>query len=227
MQKGKAMNVRKSVDYSTMYWELTTILAQNLPQMDEIYAIGKAISRRAEKGAAVAAAEFLRANFPDRTGFSPRNVRRMRDFYKVYENDQTLLRLTMKIGWTLNVVIMEAELTRDVRKWYLEQARHRGWTKAELQAALHTEACSAHREETETAKPIKTRFARKLHMFKPCLFVKFRRHLRETLDFEKFPQKDRRFALFRRSAGLTAKHCIFDFPGFLCYNTFIGRDVRC
>ena len=221
------MNVRKSVDYSTMYWELTTILAQNLPQMDEIYAIGKAISRRAEKGAAVAAAEFLRANFPDRTGFSPRNVRRMRDFYKVYENDQTLLRLAMKIGWTLNVVIMEAELTRDVRKWYLEQARHRGWTKAELQAALHTEADSAHREETETAKPIKTRFARKLHRFKPCLFVKFRRHLRETLDFEKFPQKDRRFALFRRSAGLTAKHCIFDFPGFLCYNTFIGRDVRC
>ena len=44
MQKGEAMNVRKSVDYSTMYWELTTILAQNLPQMDEIYAIGKAIS---------------------------------------------------------------------------------------------------------------------------------------------------------------------------------------
>ena len=35
------MNVRKPVDYSTMYRELTAILAQNLPQMDEIYAIGK------------------------------------------------------------------------------------------------------------------------------------------------------------------------------------------
>ncbi len=65
---------------------------QNLPQMDEIYAIGKAISQRPEKGAAVAAAEFLQANFPDRTGFSPRNVRRMRDFYKTYKNDQKLLR---------------------------------------------------------------------------------------------------------------------------------------
>ena len=106
------MNVRKPVDYGTMYRELTAILAQNLPQMDEIYAIGKAISQRPEKGAAVAAAEFLQANFPDRTGFSPRNVRRMRDFYRTYENDQTLLRLAMKIGWTLNVVIMEAELTR-------------------------------------------------------------------------------------------------------------------
>ena len=109
------MNVRKPVDYGTMYRELTAILAQNLPQMDEVYAIGKAISQHPEKGAAVAAAEFLQANFPDRAGFSPRNVRRMRDFYKTYENGQTLLRLAMKIGWTLNVVIMEAELTKEQR----------------------------------------------------------------------------------------------------------------
>ena len=82
------MNVRKPVDYSTMYRELTASLTQNLLQMDEVYAIGKAISQRPEKGAAVAAAEFLQANFPDRTGFSPRNVCRMRDFYRTYENDQ-------------------------------------------------------------------------------------------------------------------------------------------
>ena len=126
------MNIRKPVDYGTMYRELTAILTQNLPQMDEVYAIGKAISQRPEKGAAVAAAEFLQANFPDRTGFSPRNVRRMRDFYRTYENDEPLLRLAMKIGWTLNVVIMESELTRDARKWYLEQARVQKWSKKEL-----------------------------------------------------------------------------------------------
>ena len=126
------MNVRKPVDYGTMYRELTAILAQNLPQMDEIFAIGKAISQRPEKGAAVAAAEFLQANFPDRTGFSPRSVRRMRDFYRVYENDQTRLRLAMKIGWTLNVVIMEAELTRATCKWFLDQSRRQRLSKAVL-----------------------------------------------------------------------------------------------
>ena len=110
------MNVRKPVDYGTIYRELTAILGQNLPQMIEIYAIGKTISQRPEKGAAVAAAEFLQVDFPERTGFSPRNVRRMRDFYKVYENDKLLLRLAMKIGWTLNVVIVEAALARDERK---------------------------------------------------------------------------------------------------------------
>ena len=126
------MNVRKPVDYGTMYRELTAILAQNLRQMDEIYAIGRAISQRSEKGAAVAGAEFLQANFPDRTGFSPRNVRRMRDFYKTYENDQTLLRLAMKIGWTLNVVIMESELTREQRIFCLQRAEAENLSKKKL-----------------------------------------------------------------------------------------------
>ena len=126
------MNVRKPVDYGTMYRELTTILGQNLPQMIEIYAIGKAIGQRTEKGAAVAAAEFLQVDFPDRTGFSPRNVRRMRDFYRTYENGQTLLRLALKIGWTLNVVIMEAELTRAQRISCLQRAAAERLSKKKL-----------------------------------------------------------------------------------------------
>jgi predicted nuclease of restriction endonuclease-like (RecB) superfamily len=144
------MNVRKSADYSAMYRKLTEILARNLPQMDEIHAIGKVISRRPEKGAA----EFLQAKFPDRAGFSPRNVRRMRDFYKVYENDEALLRLAMKIGWTLNVVIMEADLTREARRWYLEQAREQQWSKTVLQKAIKNNELSMHEsftvDETET-----------------------------------------------------------------------------
>lgn len=126
------MNVRKPVNYGTMYRELAAILAQNLPQMDEIHAIGRAINQRPEKGAAVVAAEFLQANFPDRTGFSPRNVRRMRDFYKVYENDQTLLRLAMKIGWTLNVVIMEADLIKEQRISCLQRAVSEKLSKEKL-----------------------------------------------------------------------------------------------
>lgn len=148
------MNVRKPADYSAMYRELTEILARKLPQMAEICAIGKAVSCRPEKGAAVAAAEFLQAIFPDRTGFSSRNVRRMRDFYRTYENDEALLQQAMKIGWTLNVVIMEAELTRAERKWYLEQAREQQWSKTVLQKAIKNNELSMHEsftvDETET-----------------------------------------------------------------------------
>ena len=69
---------------------------------------------------------------------------RKTDFYKVYENDELLLRLAMKIGWTLNVVIMEAELTREARKWYLEQAQVQQWSKAILLEKL---ASAAHLEK--------------------------------------------------------------------------------
>ena len=78
----------------------------------------------------------------------------MRDFYRTYENDEPLLRLAMKIGWTLNVIIMEAELTRDVRKWYLEQAREQQWSKTELQKVIKNNELSLHEsftvDETET-----------------------------------------------------------------------------
>ena len=144
------MNVRKPANYNTMYREVAEILTQNLPQMEEIHAIGKAVSRRPEKGAAVAAAEFLQAKFPDRTGFSPRNVRRMRDFYKVYENDEPLLRLAMKIGWTLNVIIMEAELTRDARHWYLRKSNAGVLSKAELLEMIES---AAHLEKSLDAAP--------------------------------------------------------------------------
>lgn len=37
------MNIRKPTDYSTMYEELNEILFENLPQMEEIHAIGKSV----------------------------------------------------------------------------------------------------------------------------------------------------------------------------------------
>ena len=67
------------------------------------------------------------------------------NFYRTYENDQTLLRLAMKIGWTQNVVIMEVELTREARKWYLEQARAQQWSKVVLLEKL---ASAAHLEKS-------------------------------------------------------------------------------
>ena len=58
------MNVRKPVDYGTMYRELTAILTQNLPQMDEVYAIGKTISQRPEKGHSGRCRRVLADKFP-------------------------------------------------------------------------------------------------------------------------------------------------------------------
>ena len=75
------MNVRKPVDYSSMFAALDLLMAVALPQMELYCEIGRLVSSRSEKGAAVAASEYLCA-YPDVSGFSPRNLRRMREFYR-------------------------------------------------------------------------------------------------------------------------------------------------
>ena len=130
------MNVRKNIDYSKMYEALDNLMARNLPQMDLYCEIGKAVCQRTEKGAAVMASEYLNKCYPDVKGFSPRSLRRMRDFYRTYENHSALLSRAMKLGWIQNVVIMEADLTMELREWYMKAAEQFGWSKTELIASI-------------------------------------------------------------------------------------------
>ena len=77
---------------------------------------------------------------PDVPGFSPRNLRRMRDFYRMYKASPELRKLAMDIGWTQNVVILEADLSLEERRWYLLAVRKFGWSKAELQRQIDSAA---------------------------------------------------------------------------------------
>lgn len=102
------MNVRKPVDYSALYAALDQLITAAPPQMELYREIGYLISSRPEKGAAVSAAEYLHSSYPDVSGFSPRNLRRMRDFYRTYEDAPEIMAEAMTIGWTQNAVILEA-----------------------------------------------------------------------------------------------------------------------
>ena len=126
------MNIRKAVDYSTLFAALEAAMDADLPQMELYCEIGKIVCVRSEKGAAVAAAEFLKEQYPDMTGFSPRNVRRMRDFWQMYGDMPELLGEALRLNWTQNVVIMETELTTEERRWYIRQAAAQNLSKAEL-----------------------------------------------------------------------------------------------
>jgi len=107
----------------------------------ELYCgIGRLVSGKGEKGATVAAAEYLQAAYPDAAGFSPRNVRRMRDFYQAYESTPEVLDEAMAIGWTQNTVFLETELTVQERTWYIRSARQYGWSKLELQEKINAKA---------------------------------------------------------------------------------------
>ena len=126
------MNIRKAVDYSAMFAALESVMEADLPQMELYCEIGKIVCARSEKGAAVAAAEFLKEQHPDMPGFSPRNVRRMRNFRQLYSGTPELLGEALRLKWTQNVVIMEAELTAEERRWYIRQAVAQNLSKSEL-----------------------------------------------------------------------------------------------
>lgn len=105
--------------------------------------IGRLVCGRRSKGAAVAAAEYLHSAYPGSSGFSPRNLRRMRNFYRTYANSPEVLHEAMSIGWTQNVVILEAELTLQDKLWYIRAVRRFGWRKATLVEQI---ASAAHLE---------------------------------------------------------------------------------
>ena len=146
------MNIRKPADYSVLFSELDKLIAAQLPQMELYREIGRVVSSRAEKGAAVAASEHLQVTYPAAEGFSPRNLRRMRDFYRMYGDAPELLAAAMRLNWTQNVVIMEAGLTMDERCWYIRKAAESGLSKKELlrmiERAEHSEIALGENEDT-------------------------------------------------------------------------------
>ena len=134
------MNIRKPTDYSTLFSELDKLMATQLPQMELYCEIGRLVSGRAEKGAAVAASEYLKMTYPDVEGFSPRNLRRMRAFYAAYEKSPEIMRQAMKLGWTQNVAILERCGSSEERAWYIRAVLRFGWKKAKLLAAIESQA---------------------------------------------------------------------------------------
>ena len=155
------MNIRKPADYSTLFSKLDKIMTAQLPQMELYCEIGRLVSR-AEKGAAVAASEYLQAAYPAAEGFSPRNLRRMRAFYAAYKESPEIMRQAMELGWTQNVAILERCGSNEERAWYIRAVLRFGWKKAKLleaiesqmwlHSSLNEQALSCYTEEKEVTQ---------------------------------------------------------------------------
>ena len=118
----------------------------------ELYTrIGQCICRQGEKAFIPHLAEMLANRFPSLKGFSLRNLRRMRDFYRTYENNPVLMERAQSLGWTQNAVILECCETDEQRSFYIDLAAERNLSKLALMKAiqegafadaLYTENCS-------------------------------------------------------------------------------------
>lgn len=107
----------------------------------ELYTrIGQCICRQGEKAFIPHLAEMLADRFPSLKGFSLRNLRRMRDFYRTYENNPTLMSRAQSLGWTQNAVILECCETDAQRSFYIGLATERNLSKLALMKAIQENA---------------------------------------------------------------------------------------
>ena len=74
----------------------------------------------------------LKLEFPDSTGFSTRNLARMKKFYEKYKDLSILPPAVAKLPWTHNCILLEKVKDDDIRNWYAEKCVENGWAKTVL-----------------------------------------------------------------------------------------------
>ena len=70
----------------------------------------------------------LKREFPDIQGFSSRNLRNMRNFYKEYPDMEILQTLSAKLPWSHNVLLISKVKDMEIRKWYMKETIKNGWS---------------------------------------------------------------------------------------------------
>ena len=102
--------------------------------------IGKCICAQGEKAFVVHLAEILAVQLPKVKGFSPRNLRRMRDFYRTYDSRPDLMHKAQTLGWTQNAIILECCENNGQRKFYIDIAINRNLSKLSLMREIEAGA---------------------------------------------------------------------------------------
>lgn len=103
----------------------------------ELYTfIGQQICLQGEKAFVAHLAKMLTVQFPTLKGFSLRNLRRMRDFYRTYVNNQALMEKALSLSWTQNAVILGYCETDEQRPFYIGLAIEQKLSKLALMKAI-------------------------------------------------------------------------------------------
>jgi predicted nuclease of restriction endonuclease-like (RecB) superfamily len=116
---------RTSID---LYWELGRLLAEAAKR----YQWGKGIIAK------------LSADLAERLGnikgYSPQNLRFMRQFYYEYVEHPELLNIAREVRWRTNILIMSKVKNRAARKFYLEMAKETLCTKDAMDIQIKSQA---------------------------------------------------------------------------------------
>ena len=113
----------------------------NATLIDLYWRIGEHLSRKIAAGewgdgTVEQLAAHIRKAQPNVTGFSNKNLWRMRQFYETYSASPILSALLRELPWTHNLMILSRCKRDEEREFYLRMATREKWTSRDLQRQL-------------------------------------------------------------------------------------------
>ena len=80
----------------------------------------------------------LKREFPDNTGFSPRNLKYMRAFAEAWRDEAIVQQVVAQIPWGHNVRLLDMVKSPEERLWYAQQTIENGWSRNVLVLQIET-----------------------------------------------------------------------------------------
>lgn len=74
-------------------------------------------------------ARDIKIAYPNRTGYSVRNLKYMAKFAAEYPDEEFVQRAVAQIPWGHNIVLLDKFSDFAVRKWYIEKTQENGWSR--------------------------------------------------------------------------------------------------
>ena len=117
--------------------------AVNTELIELYWRVGEFISRKLEtaawgEGVVDELARYLEERHPGLSGFTRRNLFRMRQFFETYRHSKKVSPLVTQLPWTQNLLILSRAKRDEEREFYLRLAIRERWSKRELERQLNS-----------------------------------------------------------------------------------------
>ena len=135
------IKIVKAIEQDILETRFNIIAKANKEVIDFYLRLGKIISDNAKYGnnfinkLSIA----LKLDFPGETGFSPRNLARMRKVYESYKDLDEFPKELEMISWSQNCILVDKIKELDKRLWYAKQVLENGWSKTVLSHQIDLE----------------------------------------------------------------------------------------
>lgn len=131
----------------------------NRELIDLYFNLGKYISIKVEnslwgKGVVKELANYIQSTSPELSGFSDKNLWRMKQFYETYREDEKLSTLLRELSWSQNLQIFSRCKSREERLFYINKTLQEHYSVRELNRQIDSNLYESSKENALIVSPV-------------------------------------------------------------------------